>query len=110
MTTRPMQNTLSYRAGLPLLATLCCLAFQSALAQSAAPQSIAQRAAGDTIVLPSGFRDPIEPFNRAMWGFNKGFMNSVVRPFSRGYRYVVVKPVRTGIGKIGKNITYPDRL
>ena len=45
-----------------------------------------------------------------MWGFNKGFMTSVVRPFSRGYRYVVVKPVRTGIGKIGKNITYPDRL
>ena len=62
------------------------------------------------MVLPSGFKDPIEPFNRAMWGFNKGFMTSVVRPFSRGYRHVVIKPVRTGIGKIGKNITYPDRL
>ena len=45
-----------------------------------------------------------------MWGFNKGLMTSVVRPFSKGYRCVVVKPVRTGIGKIGKNITYPDRF
>jgi ABC-type transporter lipoprotein component MlaA/pimeloyl-ACP methyl ester carboxylesterase len=37
-------------------------------------------------------------------------MASVVRPFSRGYRFVVVKPVRTGIGNMGKNLTYPDRL
>jgi ABC-type transporter lipoprotein component MlaA/pimeloyl-ACP methyl ester carboxylesterase len=96
---------------------LGCLILQSALAQTVAPiktnaplQIVPSSPAEDSIVLPSGFKDPIEPFNRAMWGFNKGFMTSVVRPFSRGYRYVVVKPVRTGIGKIGKNITYPDRL
>jgi ABC-type transporter lipoprotein component MlaA len=74
------------------------------------PYHLQQSPAGDSIVLPSGLNDPIEPFNRAMWGINKGFMVSVVRPFSRGYRYVVVKPVRTGIGKMGKNFTYPDRL
>jgi ABC-type transporter lipoprotein component MlaA/pimeloyl-ACP methyl ester carboxylesterase len=96
---------------------LGCLILQSALAQTVAPiktnaplQIVPSSPAEDSIVLPSGFKDPIEPFNRAMWGFNKGFMTSVVRPFSRGYRHVVVKPVRTGIGKIGKNITYPDRL
>ena len=64
----------------------------------------------DSIVLPARFNDPIEPFNRAIWGFDKGFMTSVVRPFSKGYRHVVVKPVRTGIGRMGKNMTYPDRL
>jgi ABC-type transporter lipoprotein component MlaA len=80
------------------------------MATNSTPYHVPQSPAGGSIVLPSGFKDPIEPFNRAMWGFNKGFMSSVVRPFSRGYRCVVVKPVRTGIGKIGKNITYPDRL
>src|SRR5258707_14030436 len=50
------------------------------------------------------------PFNRAMWGFNKGFMASVVRPASKVYRHVVIKPVRTGIGNMGKNLIYPDRL
>jgi ABC-type transporter lipoprotein component MlaA/pimeloyl-ACP methyl ester carboxylesterase len=80
------------------------------MATNSTTNDVPQSPAGDTIVVPSGFNDPIEPFNRAMWEFNKGFMTSVARPFSRGYRYVVIKPVRTGIGKIGKNITYPDRL
>jgi ABC-type transporter lipoprotein component MlaA/pimeloyl-ACP methyl ester carboxylesterase len=102
---------------LRLLAALGSLAAAPALAQNAAPTAAhstpyqaSQSLAADSIVLPSGFKDPIEGFNRAMWGFNKGFMNSVVRPFSRGYRHVVVKPVRTGIGKMGKNFTYPDRF
>jgi ABC-type transporter lipoprotein component MlaA/pimeloyl-ACP methyl ester carboxylesterase len=105
------------RTKLPLIATLGCLVFELAQGQpitptatNAPPQTGSQSLAGDSIVLPSGFKDPIEPFNRAMWGFNKGFMSSVVRPFSRGYRHVVVKPVRMGIGRMGKNMTYPDRL
>ena len=103
--------------GLRLFIALVALVASAAPAQVAAPSAtnsapyqVPSSAGGDAIVLPSGFNDPIEPFNRAMWGFNQGFMNSVGRPFSRGYRYVVVKPVRTGIGKMGKNITYPDRL
>src|SRR5260221_1414566 len=37
-------------------------------------------------------------------------MTSVVRPASKVYRRVVVKPVRTGIGNMGRNLTFPDRL
>jgi ABC-type transporter lipoprotein component MlaA/pimeloyl-ACP methyl ester carboxylesterase len=105
------------RIRLPLFTALGCLLFESASAQpfaltesNAPPQTVSQGPAENSVVIPSGFNDPIEPFNRAMWSFNKGFMTSVVRPFSRGYRCVVVKPVRTGIGNMGKNLTYPGRL
>ena len=64
----------------------------------------------ETIVLPKSVPDPIEPFNRVMWGFNKGLMTDVIKPTSKVYRFVVVKPVRTGIGNFGKNLTYPGRL
>ena len=45
-----------------------------------------------------------------MWEFNKALMTDVVKPTSRVYRAVVVKPVRTAIGNFGKNLTYPGRL
>lgn len=64
----------------------------------------------ETFVLPKSVPDPIEPFNRVMWGFNKRLMTSVIKPTSRIYRFVVRKPVRTGIGNFGKNLTYPGRL
>ncbi len=66
--------------------------------------------AAETFALPKSVPDPIEPFNRAMWGFNKALMADVIKPTSRVYRFVVVKPVRTGIGNFGKNLTYPGRL
>jgi ABC-type transporter lipoprotein component MlaA/pimeloyl-ACP methyl ester carboxylesterase len=62
------------------------------------------------VVLPKSVPDPIEPFNRLMWGFNKAVMTDVVKPTSRVYRFVVAKPVRTGIGNFGKNLLYPGRL
>jgi len=64
----------------------------------------------ETVVLPKSVPDPIEPFNRVMWGFNKGLMTDVIKPTSKVYRFVVVKPVRTGIGNFGRNLTYPGRL
>lgn len=45
-----------------------------------------------------------------MWGFNKAVMTGVIKPTSRVYRFVVVKPVRTGISNFGRNLTYPGRL
>ena len=63
-----------------------------------------------TVVLPKSVPDPVEPLNRAMWAFNKGFMTGVIKPTSRVYRFVVAKPLRTGIGNFGKNLTYPGRL
>jgi ABC-type transporter lipoprotein component MlaA/pimeloyl-ACP methyl ester carboxylesterase len=66
--------------------------------------------AAEVVVLPKSVPDPIEPFNRVMWGFNVWLMTDVIQPTSRGYRFVVVKPVRTGIGNFGRNLTYPGRL
>ena len=64
----------------------------------------------DRVVLPASVPDPIEPFNRVMWGFNEGVLIGVIEPTSRVYRFVIVKPVRTGIGNFGRNLTYPGRL
>ena len=63
-----------------------------------------------TVVLSKSVPDPLEPFNRAMWAFNKCLMADVIKPSSRVYRMLVIKPVRTGIGNFGKNLTYPGRL
>src|SRR6266446_1896098 len=105
------------RTKLPFFAALTCLVFESALAQPIAPiatnalsQNVLPSLVGDSIVLPTGFNDPIEPFNRAIWGFNKGFMTAVVKPASEAYRRVVFKPVRTCIGNMTKNLTFPNRL
>ena len=62
------------------------------------------------MVLPESVPDPIEPFNRVMWAFNKGLMTDIVKPTSRVYRFVVAKPVRTSIGNFGRNLTFPGRL
>jgi ABC-type transporter lipoprotein component MlaA/pimeloyl-ACP methyl ester carboxylesterase len=64
----------------------------------------------ETVVLPKSVPDPLEPFNRVIWDFNVGLMKDVIKPTSRVYRFVVVKPVRTSIGNFGKNLTYPGRL
>ncbi len=50
----------------------------------------------EAVVLPPSVPDPIEPLNRVMWGFNKALMTDVIKPTSKVYRLVVVKPVRTG--------------
>jgi ABC-type transporter lipoprotein component MlaA/pimeloyl-ACP methyl ester carboxylesterase len=63
-----------------------------------------------TVVLPKSVPDPIEPFNRAMWAFNKGLMTAAIKPTSRAYRFLIVKRVRVCIGNFGRNLTYPGRL
>ena len=65
---------------------------------------------GRIVVLPKSVSDPIEPFNRVMWGFNKWLMTDVIKPTSKVYRFVVRKPIRTDIGNFGRNLTYPGRL
>jgi ABC-type transporter lipoprotein component MlaA/pimeloyl-ACP methyl ester carboxylesterase len=64
----------------------------------------------NTIVLPSPLSDPIEPFNRGVWDFNVGLMRSVIKPASKGYRFMVPKPIRQGIGNAGRNLTFPVRF
>src|ERR1035437_4039219 len=88
-----------------------------ALAQTSptAPTGPAQTTAlhgssAEIVVLPKSVPDPIEPVNRIVYAFNKGAMTGLVKPTAKVYRLIVVKPVRTGIGNFGKNITYPGRL
>ncbi len=103
------------------LVALACLVVNTLRAQSSAftpanpPQGVAMATTthlppADTIALPQPLRDPIEPFNRVVWSFNKGLMTAVIKPASRGYRYAVPRPVRQGIGNAGRNLTYPGRL
>ena len=72
--------------------------------------NLGQSAPAEIVVLPKSVPDPIEPFNRVMWDFNKALMTDVIKPTSRVYRFVVAKPIRTSIGNFGKNLTYPGRL
>ena len=44
-----------------------------------------------------------------MWAFNKDLMTGLIKPTSRVYRFVVRRPIRTGLGNIGKNVLYPGR-
>jgi ABC-type transporter lipoprotein component MlaA/pimeloyl-ACP methyl ester carboxylesterase len=101
---------------LPYLVTLACLVGNGLWAQSTSvvptnlPPAAYSPVTTNTIVLPPPLRDPIEPFNRAVWAFNKGLMTSVIKPASKGYRFAVPKPVRQGIGNAGRNLTFPGRF
>ncbi|HTD65069.1 MAG TPA: VacJ family lipoprotein [Candidatus Limnocylindria bacterium] len=77
----------------------------NSISVSKTPTAVAQ-----AVVLPQSIPDPLEPLNRATWAFNRGLMTGVIKPTARGYRFIVVKPVRTGIGNFGRNVTYPGRL
>jgi ABC-type transporter lipoprotein component MlaA/pimeloyl-ACP methyl ester carboxylesterase len=81
-----------------------------AVSTNLSPVSSPQPNTAETVVLPPSVPDPLEPLNRVMWAFNKALMTDAIKPTSKVYRFVVVKPVRTGIGNFGKNLTYPGRL
>ena len=89
------------------LFTLCLLPFAPGQGTN---NGLARLPAVEIVVLPKSVPDPIEPFNRAMWGFNKAVMTDVIKPTSRVYRGVVPKPIRTSVGNFGKNLTYPGRV
>ncbi len=67
-------------------------------------------ARADEIVLPESVPDPLEGFNRIVWGLNQGIMTGLVKPTGKVYRMVVRKPIRIGIRNFGRNITYPGRF
>jgi phospholipid-binding lipoprotein MlaA len=53
--------------------------------------------------------DPIEPFNRLMFGFNDTMYEWVLRPLSLGYRKVTPRPMRTGVQNFFTNLGAPIR-
>lgn len=54
--------------------------------------------------------DPIEPWNRWMFGFNDGLYFWVLKPVASGYKAIIPEPGRTGIRNVVANITTPIRL
>lgn len=52
-------------------------------------------------------RDPWEPYNRAMYDFNRGLDRAVLRPVARGYDWLTPAPVQRGIGNAFTNLHYP---
>lgn len=54
--------------------------------------------------------DPLEPVNRAVFKFNDGLYDYVLRPVSKGYTTVVPTPVRHGIRNFFENIRFPIRF
>jgi len=97
------------------LAILTCLLVGPLWAQTNLPVAVDQPPADQAlpvvegIVLPQPLADPIEPFNRTIWSFNKGVI-TVIRPPAKAYRMVVPRPVRKGIGNVGRNFLFPGRF
>jgi len=51
--------------------------------------------------------DPLEGFNRAMFGLHQALDKSIYRPVAMGYQHVVPKPVRSGLRNFFGNLTEP---
>jgi phospholipid-binding lipoprotein MlaA len=49
-------------------------------------------------------RDPLEPLNRGIYGFNEALDTSVIRPVARTYQDITPSPIRTGITNFFANI------
>lgn len=49
-------------------------------------------------------RDPIEPLNRTIFGFNETFDQVLLKPVAEGYRAVLPELVRTGVTNFFSNI------
>ena len=49
-------------------------------------------------------KDPIEGFNRAMFGFNEGLDKVIIRPVATGYEAVLPSPLQTGVANFFSNI------
>jgi len=80
------------------------------LSPTSARHATPAEANAEAVVLPRSVPDPIEPLNRVVYKLNSEIMSRAVKPTAKVYRLIVIKPVRTGIGNFGKNITYPGRL
>jgi ABC-type transporter lipoprotein component MlaA len=93
-----------------MVALAGCLVAGCAVHSGSVDRASKPRRDAESVVLPESVPDPLEPVNRVVWGFNKAVLAGVVKPTAKLYRFIVVKPVRTGIGNFGRNITYPGRL
>lgn len=51
--------------------------------------------------------DPLEPFNRSVFVFNKYVDMLIIKPVAKGYKWVLPSPVRTGIYNLLTHLSSP---
>ena len=49
-------------------------------------------------------RDPIEPFNRAVFTFNDKLDRAIIKPLARGYNFIMPEPASRGVTNFFNNI------
>lgn len=93
---------------LPLLAVLLAVCALPARAQKTPADPVVPEEVDEYAVVQ--VYDPIEPVNRAVFKFNDGLYDYVLRPVSKGYTRVVPAPARRGLGNFFDNLRFPIRL
>lgn len=101
-----MNFALTVALGWSLVASALAQAPSPVTAETVRPTSPSP-AKTTVVVLPESVPDPIEPINRVVFNINRGILIGVVKPTAKVYRLLVIKPIRTGIGHFGRNITFP---
>lgn len=64
-------------------------------------------ATSNQTVAPGDVPDPLEGFNRAMFGFNDGVDRAILEPVADGYRAITIEPVRGGVNNFLSNLNQP---
>ncbi len=82
----------------------------SLLAQGTSPDGKVEKLQPGQMPYFDAVPDRIEGFNRCSWAVNNWLFRGIIYPLSFVYNTVAPKPVRTGIGNAGHNLTYPVRL
>lgn len=87
------------------LASALLLLAAAAQAQTPAAPAASRPASAVAATVPAERdpRDPFEPWNRGVFGFNEAVDAAVLAPLARGYRRVVPQPLRTMVGNFFGN-------
>ena len=48
--------------------------------------------------------DPLEPMNRAIFGFNEVVDDNILKPVAKTYKYITPDPIETGVSNFFSNI------
>jgi phospholipid-binding lipoprotein MlaA len=97
-----------------LFALLLCLSGCAVSGKDPATKPVrpASSAVGDDFanVPVQRVNDPLQGFNRTMFGFNDELDTHALRPLAHGYAIIVPRPVRTGISNFFDNVQFPVRF
>ncbi len=56
-------------------------------------------------------KDPLEPFNRAMWNVNYNYLDPyLLKPVAKGWKNYVPSPIRTGLVNVANNLDEPASM